>query len=183
MATKSAKPKKTPVVFDPGRHSLKYKFEYNPDETRALREMLKGKSTVTLCDLRRVALWKLDRVLHVPDPVRQALQGLVGLKSLRVDSAESKKVMRDLVGCSGVGFPMASAFLKFLRPDVFPIIDVRAYRALYGRKLYSSSYNLDLYLKYAERVQQIATSTELQLSEIDEQLYRFDQEHNGAIDS
>ncbi|MGA2689690.1 MAG: hypothetical protein ABSE85_16635 [Candidatus Korobacteraceae bacterium] len=183
MATDAQKRKKPIVVFDATRHRLEYKFEYNPEETKALRKLMSGNESVTISDLRRVALWKLDRVLSVPESVLQRLQKLVNTKLLRIDSCESKKILSELVACSGVGFPMASAFLKFLRPDVFPIIDVRAYRALFGRKLSSASYKLDLYLEYAAKVEELAKSTGLQLHEVDEQLYRFDQEHNGGIDS
>jgi hypothetical protein len=72
---------------------------------------------------------------------------------------------------------------EVLRPDVFPIIDVRAYRALCGRKIYPASYKLDLYLAYAVKVEALAKSTGLPLHEVDEQLYRFDQEHNGGIEA
>lgn len=183
MATKQRKLKKPIVVFDAKRHPLKYKFEYKPEETQALRKLMPGNEALTLADLRRVALWKLDRILSVPEPVLRRLRRLVGTKQLKVDSPESRMVISELVTCQGVGFPMASTFLKFLRPDVFPIIDVRAYRALFGRRLYPASYSLELYLEYAARVAGISMSTGLQLYEVDEQLYRFDQELNGGIDS
>jgi hypothetical protein len=38
-------------------------------------------------------------------------------------------------------------------------------------------------LAYDARVEEIASKTGLQLYEVDEQLYRFDQERNGGIDS
>lgn len=46
-----------------------------------------------------------------------------------------------------------------------------------------ASYSLELYLEYAARVAGIARRTGLQLHDVDEQLYRFDQEQNGGIDS
>ena len=76
---------------------------------------------------------------------------------------------------------MASAFLKFLRPDVFPIIDVRAYRALTGSVIRYNSYNLDVYLRYAQRLREVARVLGKKLSEIDEQLYCFDRRYNGPI--
>ncbi|HEV2295662.1 MAG TPA: hypothetical protein VGR35_17575 [Tepidisphaeraceae bacterium] len=80
---------------------------------------------------------------------------------------------------------MASTILKFLRPDIFPIIDVRAYRAVYGKKLHwrpdSVKRNIDLYLGYASDVERISNATGRPLREIDEQLYCFDLAHNGRI--
>lgn len=67
---------------------------------------------------------------------------------------------------------MASTFLKFLRPDVFPIIDVRAYRALFGKKIKSSksSDTYKVYREYVERIYEIRdrTRTKLTLAAIDE---------------
>jgi hypothetical protein len=77
-----------------------------------------------------VALWKLNRILDVLESVLQSLRKLKSTQPLHVDSVESRNALSELVACPGVGYPMASAFLKFLRPDTFPIIDVRAYRAL-----------------------------------------------------
>jgi hypothetical protein len=61
-----------------------------------------------------------------------------------------KEVIEKLVDSNGVGFPMASTILKFINPSVFPVIDVRAYRALTGRKLYYASYSYEIYVAYAK---------------------------------
>ncbi|MBW4057153.1 MAG: hypothetical protein HIU83_17545, partial [Proteobacteria bacterium] len=152
------------VIFDQACHKLDHRFVFNEEETKKLRKTLSGKATVSLDDLRRVALWKLDRVVEIPEGVLQSLQALATSSTLSLDSHEAQAVLLALVGCPGVGFPMASAFLKFLRPDVFPIIDVRAYRALFGKKLYPQSYTLDLYLRYARRVEEIAQQNQLPLA-------------------
>ena len=183
MAKRAKKPKRPIVKFDPAKHDLKYKFEYNEEETKELKRMLRGKHAVDLNDLRRVALWKLDRVVDVPEVVMEQLRGLVEIEELQVDSPQSKKALTAIVQCPGVGFPMASAFLKFLRPGIFPIIDVRAYRALFGKRLYPSSYTLELYLKYAARVREVSREMDMDFPAVDEQLYRFDQVHNKEIDS
>lgn len=87
----------------------------------------------------------------------------------------------ELVCSDGIGFPMASAILKFLRPDVFPIIDVRAYRAFTGSKPYYSTYTYDKYKEYAKNLLQDAQNRERPLRDMDEQLYCFDQDKNGKI--
>ncbi|MGY0646171.1 MAG: hypothetical protein ACW7DN_16505, partial [Paraglaciecola chathamensis] len=92
-----------------------------------------------------------------------------------------KEVLEKLVLSQGIGFPMASSILKFINPDVFPIIDVRAYRALTGTKPYYGTYSYDKYIQYAEMLTNIAKEIGRPLREIDEQLYCFDQMNNGAI--
>ncbi len=168
-------------VFDPTSDPLNYSFSYNPSETAALSAALFRNASVTVEDLRRASLWKLDRILDIPSETMEQLRMLVATDNLLADSELSRQLILALVECTGVGFPMASTFLKFLRPDVFPIIDVRAYRALTGKRLYPTSYSLKLYLDYVKRIQEIARSTNLPLARIDEQLYCFDIHHNGRI--
>jgi hypothetical protein len=76
---------------------------------------------------------------------------------------------------------MASAFLKFIRPDIFPIIDVRAYRALRGIKIYYSMYKYEIYIKYTKDLMKIAKKFNRPLNEVDEQLYCYDKEYNKNI--
>lgn len=75
--------------------------------------------------------------------------------------------------------PLASTILKFLRPDVFPIIDVRAYRALFDKKIYTYTY--DKYIEYCKEIYKIRDIKGIKLSEVDEQLYMFDKDKNGKI--
>ena len=168
-------------VFNPKSHKLNFSFSYNNDETSLLRKDLKDKENVDSNDLRRVSLWKLDRVLSVSDETLECIRTVVKMKELRVDSDCSKKAIEMLVNSQGIGFPMASAILKFLRPDVFPIIDVRAYRALEGKKLSYAAYTLDKYIAYTKKLTDLANTLKLPLSEIDEQLYCFDKAKNGKI--
>lgn len=82
--------------------------------------------------LRKIVLWKLNRIIEVDD------EKLKGLKSLMLNlkqddylqSEELKNTLFELLECRGVGLPMLSTILHFYRPDLFPIIDKRALRQL-----------------------------------------------------
>lgn len=161
--------------------TLNFSFDYNSAETSLLRQELAGNANVDINDLRRVSLWKLDRVLAVSEGTLECLRNVAKDEGLSVDAPISKRAIEMLVESQGVGFPMASAMLKFLRPDVFPIIDVRAYRALTGSKPYYSTYTLAKYISYAKELARIAKHLNRPLSDIDEQLYCFDVAHNGKI--
>jgi hypothetical protein len=168
-------------VFRVATDRLNYRFSYNQTEAALLRRSISGRSNITLDVLRRIALWKLNRVLNVPPTTLKVLAAISSKRNLTERSPISKLAIKSLVACEGVGFPMASAFLKFLRPEIFPIIDVRAYRALTGKKLRYHKYSLDLYLTYIRRLRDIATVARKKFSEVDEQLYCFDKKHNGPI--
>ena len=161
--------------------ALDYSFSYNTDETAALHQLMNEASTITIDHLRRISLWKLNRVMHVSDALLQKLLQLSQNKTLHIDDAIAREVIEDLSESQGIGFPMASSILKFIRPDVFPIIDVRAYRALHGRKIYYASYTYEKYIEYAKQLIEIAALKKIPLKEVDEQLYCFDVENNGKI--
>jgi hypothetical protein len=171
--------------YNDATDKLNFDYKYNPAETPALKKAAKRNASVDIDLLRRIALWKLDRVLNVPGGTVQKLQALAADGDLRVDSAETQSLIAELMECEGIGLPMASTILTFLRPDVFPIIDVRAYRALYGKKRYFSQSkdqkNIELYLAYAADVRGISQKLNRPLRDIDEQLYEFDKQHNGKI--
>ncbi len=165
--------------------TLGFLFNYNRDESTALKQAAVRNPDVDINLLRRIALWKLDRVMNVSDELIDKLRALATDATVQLDSELTRSLLSELLACDGIGLPMASTILKFLRPDRFPIIDVRAYRALKGTKPYFSqsetSKNIECYIAYAKEVCDLAVALKRPLDEIDEQLYCFDKEHNGKI--
>ena len=166
-------------TFDQKTDQLNYQFDHNPNETVKLRNL--PLDPVDFPDLHRIALWKLDRIIGITEEALKLLNEIKNKDNLAIDSDLSRRAVTALVNCRGVRFPMASTFLKFIRPDIYPIIDVRAYRAIYGKQTQGHQYTLEIYLAYADKLREIADRTQRPLHEIDEQLYCFDKEHNGRI--
>ena len=131
--------------FNPDTDQLNYQFDYNIEEGAALRERFSTANEIGLADLHRVALWKIDRVIAIIEELLATLNSLREMKDLEISSAASRDVIDRLTQCEGVYFPMASAILKFVNPNVYPIIDVRAYRAAYGQRPYRHTYTIDQY--------------------------------------
>lgn len=176
-----AKSKKEYIKYDGSKDALNFSFSYNDKETGELHAKLNGSTSITEEDLRRVSLWKTDRVLSVTQDTLETLNRLSASKTIKLRDGLVKEALEKLVLSQGIGFPMASAILKFINPDVFPIIDVRAYRALTGKKPYYGTYSYDKYIEYSEALVKISEATKRPLREIDEQLYCFDQQNNGTI--
>lgn len=168
-------------VYQKDADDLDYNFEYNDKETKALHARLNRAQVISEDDLRRVSLWKSNRVLEVSEDILEALSQIASDDELTLHDDAVRSALNQLVLSQGIGFPMASAILKFIRPDIFPIIDVRAYRALTGSKPYYNTYSYEKYIAYADALGEIALRTGRPLSEIDEQLYCFDKVHNGRI--
>ena len=175
------KEKRTYRKYDPQVDALKFSFSYNNDETAHLHQRINNNPNVDIADLRRIALWKIGRVLDVSDETIALLRALAEHQNLSIDDQLVKETIENLVDSQGIGYPMASAMLKFIRPDVFPIIDVRAYRALTGKKPYYSTYTYKKYVEYTKSLSEEARRLSKSLREMDEQLYCFDLEHNGKI--
>jgi len=173
--------KKVYRKYDSVTDTLNYAFHYNDEETEDLHRLVNNNTQIGIDDLRRIALWKINRVLRVSDETIEKLRHLAGQEDLKIDDERVREVIDELVSSDGIGFPMASAFLKFLRPDVFPIIDVRAYRAFTGLKPYYSTYDYQKYKSYTQELHRDAKNKDRPLKEMDEQLYCFDKDVNGKI--
>jgi thermostable 8-oxoguanine DNA glycosylase len=181
MIENEKKQKRSYSRFNAEVDALNFIFSYNDTETTELHAQLNGSTSITEDDLRRVSLWKSDRVLSVSPETLQKLNELSTKEGVTLKDALAKEVIEKLVLSQGIGFPMASAILKFINPSVFPIIDVRAYRALTGEKPYYGTYSYEKYIDYAEKISALAKKLDRPLREIDEQLYCYDQKHNGEI--
>ncbi|RLA84602.1 MAG: hypothetical protein DRG78_00860 [Epsilonproteobacteria bacterium] len=168
-------------VYDINKDVLKYKFDYNEKETNILKSRMNKKQNITIDDLRRISLWKLNRTLNVDNDTLTNLEIIAKDNNITIDSELVKNTITKLVESDGIGFPMASSILKFIRPDIFPIIDIRAYRALFGKKIYSSQYTKELYIEYTKELYKIAEKHNLELFQVDEQLYEFDKVNNKKI--
>ena len=167
------------MIYNEDTHKLDYKFDYHIQEKQDIRNLMKEKEEIDIDDIRRIALWKYNRIINIDEKLLMDMSKLMNKKELVIDSKEVQEIIERLIECTGVGMPLASAVLKFIRPDVFPIIDVRAYRALFGKKIYKYTYTV--YLQYCKRVYEIQNNLGIPLDEIDEQLYEFDKYHNGTI--
>lgn len=61
------KTKKSYTKYDPNADQLNYDFHYNDGETADLHELINNNTQIGIDDLRRIALWKIERVLNVSD--------------------------------------------------------------------------------------------------------------------
>ena len=180
-------PKKTKKVYrkyNPETDVLDYCFSFNKIETKKLKKIMKNNSAIDMDDIRRIVLWKYDRTVDFGNKEDAVIEKLNRLKTkcpLNIDDDCVKDVLADLVESKGIGYPVASAILKMIRPDVFPIIDRRAYRALTGDDFDAVSCDYNQYMEYTGQLGEHANHLNHHLSEMDEQLYKFDKEKNSKL--
>ena len=102
---------------------------------------------------------------------------------------EHKKILIDLLGCSGVQLPMASTFLRFKNPKLFQIIDQHVYRLLTGDELSlplsNSQSNKEkicqFYFRYLEDLEKKCKELEIPFEKADRILYKADKRINKDV--
>ena len=182
--TLSKKSKNEYRKYNPKIDVLDYEFLYNEPETTKLKKIMKNNSAIDMGDIRRIVLWKYNRTVDFGDKEDAVIEKLNKLKTkcpLNIDDDCFKDVLADLVESKGIGYPVASVILKMIKPDIFPIIDRRAYRALTGDDFEAASCDYNQYMGYRKCLVKLAKRLNRPLSEMDEQLYEFDKEHNGPL--
>ncbi|MGI8969429.1 MAG: hypothetical protein ACR2HB_01765 [Dehalococcoidia bacterium] len=99
---------------------------------------------------------------------------------------EADHVLTRLLAVHGVGLAMASTILRFRNPRVFPIIDKRAYYALFGAKLpvYHSTHpavKIATYFTYIDEAIQKSEQFEVPFEKMDRVLYLADKARGAKV--
>ena len=160
-----------------------FKYDYNPDLTNEL-DNIRGDFDVNV--INKIALWKLNRYPRLTDELIMRLNKIGGDKEHK---EEHKKLLVDLLECSGVQLPMASTFLRFKNPKLFQIIDQHVYRLLTGNKLSLPLSNSEsnrekicqFYFKYLKDLEKKCKELEIPFEKADRILYKADKRINKDV--
>lgn len=128
-----------PSIVDRYRHiwgnnpsSLLDEYRYQPELTPKLDAL--AREAFDLEAFYEIVLWKVNRYARPGAGLLASLKSVAELEPKEHGRAEPQ--LRELLHCKGVRLPLASTVLRFLNPEVFQIIDERAYRMLLpGRKI------------------------------------------------
>ena len=81
-------------------------------------------------EINWIALWKTNRIIELDKDTRDKLLKLKNGECLL--DKEIEELLQSMLNCKGIQIAMASTILHFYRPDLFPIIDKRAWRAIHN---------------------------------------------------
>jgi len=139
--------------------------------------------------INEIVLWKMNRRPQVDEKVIDTLYGLDCIRT-PLEASESEltaRVVEMLLLSKGMQLPMASTVLHFYFPDVYPIIDQRAYRELYGEEYPKYTTKVEtlvkMYMKYISdcyKYQQ-KQCPEVSFAKIDKVLYQMDKEKGFKV--
>ena len=109
------KPKKEYKKYNHEDDSLDYDFSYNDEETQALHERINNNPEISINDLRRISLWKIDRVLGVSDETLEKLQSLASQEIVSIDDQLVKEIINDQKGiASSFWLMVAQKLLRWM---------------------------------------------------------------------
>ena len=123
-------------------------------------DQLKDKE-LDIVDLYKIALWKTERYIIVPDDVLAAINAIKCFRTSDIKYAkwesETKKVLNLLLDKNkvrGANIAMASTFLRFSNPSAYQIIDERAYRSVYKKSNFPKNGRkaVAIYIDYMRRL-------------------------------
>ncbi len=171
-------------------------YEYQPIMTEILKE-IEPAEVFDQARINEIVLWKVNRYAELAKDALEAVDAVKALVHGEHKTEIAKKAMGALLRAGGVDLPMASTILRFRNPEVFQIIDKRAYRTAMGDELVLSvktksvkpepirryiNNRLDIYETYLEKLIEIEGITGIAFKDMDRALYVYDKKINGALE-
>ena len=156
-------------------------YNYQQDLTPKL-DKLDSSDDFTEINLLEIVLWKVNRY---PAYTPELISNLKNVKNLKC-AEDAKELLSELLITRGFDLPMASTVLRFLRSDIFQIIDKRVYRFITPERntLYLSrniDKKIELYFNYLQRLREVCTIHNIPFEISDRVFYQLDKIHNGHI--
>lgn len=152
-----------------------------------IRDRIKGKGLKAYPEdndiINQIVLWKINRQVELDSETIEYINSIANATKGPAEALANKDLswlIERLIGSKGVGLPVASAIMKQYCPQAFPIIDQRAYYALYGERLPLNA-GVDVYLDYLGRCASIAKEHKIPFENVDEVLYQIDKERGHKL--
>ncbi len=141
--------------------------------------------------INSIVLWKINRQVKMDHSLIIKINNLDcdNVHSLDKHDNEIRNILFAMLHTGGVRIAMASTILKMFKPLLFPILDQRAYRVIYGRD-FPNYYGevgvaryIELYMQYIKDCHEFrqANCPDIPFNKIDELLYQMDIENGNKI--
>lgn len=160
-------------------------YKYQPELTAKLNQ---AKEAFDQTTIQEIVLWKVNRY---PILSLETIALLNELTTLRRGEHNLGQTVLELLlakESKGVDLPMASTILRFRNPNVFQIIDRRAFRVLMNDKHSYTihrttpvSDKIKLYFSYLDRMLEFCEDKNISFSEADKILYQLDKNVNKNV--
>lgn len=157
-------------------------YNYQPELTVKLGAIAGPFDQATI---QEIVLWKVNRYPSLSSETIALLNQLTSLK--QGEHSQGQTVLELLLAkeSKGIDLPMASTILRFRNPEVFQIIDRRAYRVLMSDEdkypIYTTTsiaIKTKLYFEYLDEMLKFCSDKNIPFSQADKILYQLDKNIN-----
>ena len=139
--------------------------------------------------INSIVLWKINRTPFIS---KDTIKLIIKIKDVTFDNFDERigditAVILGLLESKGVRITIDSTILHFYNPDVFPIIDQRAYRELYKKEIPERCKSNDewtaIYIKYVKdcKTYHKTKCPHIPFSKIDQVLYQLDKSSGKKV--
>ena len=192
------KPFSTGIIFRKKATTMKKASDYSKEELELYLDKYsyyKPGLTDTLDDfgdgafdeliILKIILWKVHRYAELGKDLLSELNSVRVLEKEQREDA--KTVLEALLNTPGIDLPMASTLLRFRNPNVFQIIDQRAYRSVMDTDKYplytasSVEKKVKVYFDYLKAIDGLCEQKGIAFFDADRILYQFDKKENGKL--
>ncbi len=157
-----------------------YLFDYQKELTKKLDTL---SSNFNKSTINEIVLWKVSRYVSINNETMTLLNRIKkNDKTLKVE--RTRQLLKNLLLTKGIRLPMASTILRFKNPNLYQIVDQRAYRLLYGKEFkmpHNINKQIDLYLDYLAKLRKVCIDKNIPFSQADRIFYEVDKKLNGQI--
>lgn len=178
--------KKYEHIWDKNPKGLLEKYDYQKKLTDELDQL--KPAHVDFETIFKIVLWKVNRFPYINEDQIKKLKKVSNF----TEHKQAEALIKELLMIEGIALPMASTILRFINPNVFQIIDERAYRVLFpDQKKYPSkpqkitdgylNNSIAIYFAYLDKLHEICDEKLLPFKFADRILYELDKELGHTI--
>ena len=155
---------------------------YNKGLEEELRKKFQKNNQITKSDLAEIIKWKFQgrlkgrqkRILNLLAPVEDSF--IREKSSLAFKIRNDKERLNLLSSIRGVGNTLSSVILTFYNPNNYGVLDIHAWRALFGKEPQDLFSNHKDAVKFFNKLREISSNTALPCRDIEKALFKKDLE-------
>lgn len=153
---------------------------YVKGEEEQLRANFLKNKLITKQDLIRIIKWKFQgrligrqrRILKFIEEVDDDIIKEISSLAFRIKDDEIR--LKLLCCIKGVGFAISSVILTFYDPSKYGVLDIHAWRGLFGREPTSLFMNIKYPIQFFSKLREISLKTELPCRDIEKAFFKKD---------
>lgn len=153
-------------------------WKYQPELTKKLDSLQDDFNQEII---NEIVLWKVNRYAQLSSNCLNLINK-IDKTSLKLDNELTAEILLELLNQKGVRLAMASTILRFKNPNIYQIIDQRAFRFLTGKNLDYPERDLkkqiNYYLEYLDKLNDACKQFKMDFNLSDRILYRLDKIYN-----